>query len=397
MGFALKIQALILWAALFILMILGSSAVVAQYYQAKIGDLSYPSSVRVRDRVDIKVSVRYSLVPSVIQVRVTLSELETGKTLAVKTAEHLEGSGERPFDFAERAPEIAKIWRLRVEVQYKVSYTWTNDDEGWFRDFSIEVKGLDFNLELQGLVPSSWVLVGSTNQTVGSSGTFATTLAAGTHIVEVAGTVRVGPGTRRVFKEWKDGYPSNSRAIVLSTDTTLYVAYETQYFLSLDSDEREVRAIGSGWYKEGSTVTISLDSTEIQAKGILGVLGARRIFDRWIGDDYQTIALTASAAVMMDRPQTVRAKWRTDYGYVYVNMGISTAVVIVVVAVLLMISRRRPPPPRPIITGTSYGVPLRPVPPLLRAPPVREKKFCMHCGAEMAPAAAKCPACGREQ
>jgi len=389
------------------LVILGSSITAAQpWYQAKIRDQPlFPPTVRVNDHVSIQVIVWYSFPPAVpVPTRVRLLEVEatTGKALGVLDAsppEPLEGEETRRFSLSTFAPAFAKLWLLRVQVQYQVGYTWTNDAEGWFRDFSIEVKGLDFKLELQGLVPNSQILVDSTSQAVASSGTFATTLAAGIHVVELAGTVEVSPGTRRVFKEWKDGYQYNSRQVTLSTDTTLYVTYETQCFLSVDSREK-VTLVGQGWYKEGSTATISLDPTEVQVEGILGLLGARRMFDRWIGDDYQTIARTPSAAVMIrDRPQTVRAEWRTDYGYVYINMGIMTAVIIVIIAVLLMISRRKPPPPRPIITGTSYGVPLRPapvVPPLLRVQPVRERKFCTQCGAEMDAAARRCPACGHE-
>lgn len=384
------------------LVILASSITTAQpRYQAKIRDQPlFPPTVRVKDHVSIQVNVWYSFPPAVpVPTRVSLLEADTGKVLDVSPPEPLEGEETRPFGLSTFAPAFAKVWLLRVQVQYQVGYTWTNDAEGWFRDFSIEVKGLDFKLELQGLVPNSQILVDSTSQAVASSGTFATTLAAGTHVVELAGTVEVSPGTRRVFKEWKDGYQSNSRQVTLSADTTLYVTYETQYFLSLDSREK-VTLVGQGWYKEGSTATISLTPTEVQVEGILGLLGARRMFDRWVGDDYQTIAHAPSAAVMIrDRPQTARAEWRIDYGYVYISMGIMTAVIIAIIAILLMISRRKPPPPRPIITGTSYGVPLRPapvVPPLLRVQPARERKFCTQCGAEMDAAARRCPACGRE-
>jgi len=388
--------------ALTVLMsVVGNGVAFAQpSYQAKITELNYPRAVGVNSPANIKVKIYYSFLPAVtVQTRVKLLELDTNNQLSVSQIEFLEGSNIRPFDFVVSAPGVGKIWMLRALVEYKVGYTWTTDADEGSKDFQIEVKG-EFKLELQGLPSNSWVSIDLSNQTVGPSGIFTVTLPAGTHNVEVPKIAYVSSLTRQVFKEWKGGYPTPSRSVVLEADATLYLAYETQHFLSLRSDVT-ANLNGQDWYKESLSATISITPTAIRESDFLGVLGVSRVFDCWLREDGTTIR-QPTTLITVDRPQTIHAKWKTDYGSLYMLMAIAAVAIVVIIAFLLMKSRRRPPPPKPLITGTSFGVPLRPssaqvAPPLLlRVQPVRAKKFCMQCGAEMDPAAVRCPTCGRE-
>jgi len=403
--FALNKQLLINSALIVAVMILGSGVVVVdaqQSYSAKITNVSsYPPTVKVKGYASIRIDIQYSFPPATpVSTRVRLFEADTNKLLK-EDIKILEGQGTRTFDFSQETPELPREWGLKAEVHYLVGYAWLLLDE---RPFSIQVKG-DFTLQIHGLpLGVGWVLVDSAQQTVGPSGIFVMTLSTGTHTVEVP-REHVEPlkkRTRQIFKEWKDiGFPLNSRDIVMEEDKIFYLAYETQHNLLLQSDV--VVELGQtnsdGWYREGSSAEISLRSTEVPESGLLGVLGVRRVFDYWMMEDGRTIPLSRTS-VVMTQPQTIRAKWKTDYGYLYVSLGIVTAIVVAIVAILLIRSRRRPPPSRPLITGTSFGVPLRPAPvapPLLRVQPVRERRFCTQCGAEIDAAARRCPSCGREQ
>jgi len=377
-------------------MILGTGVVTAQAPEAKIISVTYPlSPVRPGESFNVGVTISYSFSVT-SRTNVTIQDVATGYGLGSKD-EYLDRSGQKSYYFPLTAPGVAKEWRLRALVEYTAMGIWTHDKEDWYKEFTITVRG-DFSLVIQGVV-DSWVFVDSMNSTVGSSGVFSTTLAVGMHSIEVPKIIYVSSGTRRVFKEWKDGHASNSRTILLSVDTTLYVLYETQHFLFVGSDV-SVTLGGQGWYKEGDSATIFLDPTEVPVEGMSGLLGVRRTFAYWT-EDHLPIGGISRTSVTVERPKMIWARWRTSYDRSYVNLGIVTTVVVAILAVFVVRSRRRPPPPRPIITGTTYGVPLRaptaPPLPLLRVQPVREKKFCTQCGAEMDVSAVRCPACGRQQ
>lgn len=254
-------------------------------------------------------------------------------------------------------------------------------------------------------MPNSWVGIDANNRTLDSSGVFVITVPYGKHSIEVPQTVRLGADTIRVFKQWSDGYPSSSRDIDIQGDVTYYLVYEAQYLLSLRS-ELGAKLTGRGWYKEGSTAMISIDPKEISEQGILGILGAKRAFESWVDDNGETLANTPTATIVMNHPYNIQAKWRLVEDEMYLRLGIIAAVIFVVLAVLLLLSRRKPPPSKPMITGTTFGVPIRPVtthgvsprqaPILLRVPLIGERKFCMHCGASIDSAATRCTSCGRE-
>jgi len=395
----------ILLCALIVLMILSGGEAAAQAFQAKISNVVYSSTVKVGSRVDIKVVIKYSFPQAVkVPVRVSLLDVDTGGILSARPVEELDGDGQRPYDFSESAPDVTKTWKLKaiVESRYMYAYEFTRDDE---REFSIEVRSRDSSLELRGLPPNSWVRIGANNLTVGSSGILGMVLSPGKHSVEIPREVKLAPDKMQVFKQWADGYPTTSRDIVLETDMAYFLVYETWYLLSLQS-ELETTLKGKGWYKEGTPAIISVDPREIPEKGFLGILGAKRIFDSWVRDDGENLVGSPSATIVMDRAYVVQARWKLVYDEVYLRLGIIAIVIFIIIAVLLMMSRRKPLPLKPMITGTTYGVPMRssvshgapsrPTPVLLRPPPIREKKFCMHCGAAMESAATRCQSCGRE-
>lgn len=119
-GSILRRHILLLSCALVLLMLSSDGGVAAQYYEAKINNVTCPSGVRMRERVDVKVLVDYYFSPTVRgSIRVSLVEVETTRILSVRT-EELSGQGQWPFDFTVTAPEVMKTWKLRATVEYRV-------------------------------------------------------------------------------------------------------------------------------------------------------------------------------------------------------------------------------------------------------------------------------------
>ncbi|MHC3129498.1 MAG: DNRLRE domain-containing protein [Candidatus Bathyarchaeota archaeon] len=111
-------------------------------------------------------------------------------------------------------------------------------------------------------------------------------------------------GTRYFFTSWSDGNNLSSRTMIISEFVlTSYTAnYQTQYYLSVDSDYGS--PAGEGWYDSGSTSSFEVASTVAVSEG------TRVAFTRWSGDSSST---SSSSTLVMDAPKQVSAEWQTQY------------------------------------------------------------------------------------
>jgi hypothetical protein len=210
----------------------------------------------------------------------------------------------------------------------------------------------------------------------GSDGAIKLMVLAGHHEVEVPTTIERGGGVREVFTGWGDGERSNPRSVMVEGDTVLEPLYKRQYLLTVeanggiasgsgwydegsraqvsaqsiyvmeegrsrrifigwsgDSHDKEpsitvpvdgprklvanwreqffldVRSkfgspSGAGWYDKGSIANVRVDRVLDLGNG------TRRIFAGWSGD----VGIDSNeAAVQMDGPKSLAAKWRTQY------------------------------------------------------------------------------------
>jgi hypothetical protein len=208
----------------------------------------------------------------------------------------------------------------------------------------------------------------------------------GTHQISVPATVDVASDERWKFDHWTDGQTQISRTENLQDDATFGTAYVKQYSLTLQSSQ--AAATGAGWYDEGVTATFSVVTPQPMS-GLYGLLGGKYVFDHWSGD---SAATAPTASLMMDKPATVKAEWRTDYTMPYIVIGAIAAAVAIVVLLLAMRKRRRPE------TATATG-PAQPIPQAsIAAPlPVTADKFCINCGAPLPAHATFCNKCGTKQ
>jgi hypothetical protein len=112
-------------------------------------------------------------------------------------------------------------------------------------------------------------------------------------------------GSRLVFQGWSvDGrntQPAATLVVKMDSAHVVTAQYKQQYYLSVRTDQGIV--YGEGWYDAGNTATIYVSTPANPGYGVSFV------FNGWQGDIQSN---SQSATVLMDKPKTVIASWRTD-------------------------------------------------------------------------------------
>ena len=167
----------------------------------------------------------------------------------------------------------------------------------------------------------------------GTGGNVQLVLAAGSHLVSVPNIVQINENTRIEFRNWSDGSTDANRSVALNYDIVLRATYVTQYKLQVISP---VRVGGGGWYDTGSNITLSIQSPITPMNGVLGILGAKWVFQGWTEDGQGTSGSTIDQ-ITMDSPHVVEVIWNGDYR-LPLSIG---AVLAVLLTLTLLYSRRR--------------------------------------------------------
>ena len=142
-------------------------------------------------------------------------------------------------------------------------------------------------------------------------------------------TIQSSAGTRYLFARWiVDDVERTSNPISITMDSphTVITHYETQYYLSVDSEYGNPQ--GSGWYYSDSTAEFSVPAT-------VGVI-IQHHFTGWSGD---STAATPAASIIVDGPKTVIANWRSDYSRLYIAIGI--IIILAGTPLVVLIKRKR--------------------------------------------------------
>lgn len=182
-------------------------------------------------------------------------------------------------------------------------------------------------------------------------------------------------GIRYVLDAWSDGNRDASRRITVTRSGELTAQYKTQYELKVQSELGNPQ--GAAWYDEGMTAKFSVTSP-IPESGIIGILGAKTIFDHWSGDSTSS---NPNESIVMNRQKTVIAVWKKDYAQAYLTVAAVVAAITIAAVVAI---RKRSGPIRPS----------SPRPPLAECAP--EKK-CATCDATIAFDSEYCDECGAKQ
>jgi hypothetical protein len=198
----------------------------------------------------------------------------------------------------------------------------------------------------------------------------------GSHTVSIPGLVSVDNVTRLRFDRWTDGPTSSNRLVTLEDDAQFESVYVKQFMLTATSTYGN--ATGTGWYDEGTTVTLSVVTPQTMS-GLYGLLGGKYVFSHWSGG---SAANTPTASIKMDGPKTVTAVWSMDYRTPIIAF---TTIIILALMPLLYVSRKRkaaPTPPLQQPAPPSAERVAQPAPEIVRGETLEPPK-CRVCGQSM--------------
>ncbi len=149
--------------------------------------------------------------------------------------------------------------------------------------------------------------------------------------------VDLASGVRVKFAAWNGdaGGQAVPTTVQMTGPKTVAAQWLHQYYLSVSSQYGQTS--GSGWYDEGATATVSVNSP------IPAGYGSQNVFQKWAG----TMDIASNTAeVQVDRPMTFVAVWQLDQTQLYLTLGavgvvLATAAVAVVVAIFKRTARKR--------------------------------------------------------
>jgi hypothetical protein len=176
-----------------------------------------------------------------------------------------------------------------------------------------------------------------------------------------------GDGTRYVFQQWTiDSAPVSGNSVEITMDSphTVVAHYGTQYLLTASSDYGIVE--GGGWYDAGSTATLSV-TMEVDTS-----FGVKQVFQKWTGDMESSSATTA---ITMDSPHTLRAVWRTDNTILYATIALAICAAFAVgigLTMFAILKLREPKPPAPVPSPKPAAA-VEPIPEKLKPAPITKK------------------------
>jgi len=147
-----------------------------------------------------------------------------------------------------------------------------------------------------------------------------------------ASTVDIAQGVRSKFTGWSGDVTGTSIPIELTMTgpKTVMAQWGKQYYVSVSSPVGQ--ATGSGWYDEGSTATVNVESP------VAAGYGSKYVFQKWVGT---TEIPSNQVQVQVNGPISLEATWNLDRTQLIQTVG-GGAVVVVIVAVLgIALARRR--------------------------------------------------------
>ena len=111
------------------------------------------------------------------------------------------------------------------------------------------------------------------------------------------------PGIRRIFDGWTGNHSSNDpeTLVTMSRPVNTTATWRNEFLLTLYSIYGS--PAGGGWYREGDTASISVES-------LIETPDTRRHFDGWTGDIETG---SPEATVTLDRPLEAEASWWHEY------------------------------------------------------------------------------------
>ena len=297
----------------------------SEQYYLYISRLDYPREVIISSTFQISVQVNYSL-PAISQYSVEPSSWLVAARLynltryaprsedfvATSSTDEISGTGSKAFSITASAPTSETFMNLTVVAMYKSSYGNAGDEEWLYThdpdsrfDITVRVSGTALLSLVTNNIRIPVTIDGFQHYETNQTGRLDVRLQAlRWHVIEVPGTIDLGPMTHAVFVHWDDDSNSPLRHVYFaSVNTTVAATYQTQFFLKVNNND------GSGWYDAGSYANITA-TKERRSAGLLGVIGFVDAFRGWSGDLETKERL---AKVLMDGPHEISAKRDIQY------------------------------------------------------------------------------------
>ena len=297
----------------------------SEQYYLYISRLDYPREVIISSTFQISVQVNYSL-PAISQYSVEPSSWLVAARLynltryaprsedfvATSSTDEISGTGSKAFSITASAPTSETFMNLTVVAMYKSSYGNAGDEEWLYThdpdsrfDITVRVSGTALLSLVTNNIRIPVTIDGFQHYETNQTGRLDVRLQAlRWHVIEVPGTIDLGPMTRGVFVHWDDDSNSPLRHVYFaSVNTTVAATYQKQFFLKVNNND------GSGWYDAGSYTNITA-TKERRSGGLLGLIGFVDAFRGWSGDLETKERL---AKVLMDGPHEISAKRDIQY------------------------------------------------------------------------------------
>ncbi len=120
-------------------------------------------------------------------------------------------------------------------------------------------------------------------------------------------------GMRATFVGWRGDFSGSTvgAAITMDGPKSVDALWDIEYYLQLHSDYGH--PIGSGWYPDGTDVTIKIEPMVEEASG------TRHIFTGWTGDHTSN---SPDSVVTVNKPITATANWETQHPVQFTTVGI---------------------------------------------------------------------------
>ena len=308
-------------------------------------------------------SYPYYYYPTTTYQKTKTFELDVATNPAGIVAEN--GKGTYDDGTAASFSVTSLIVPLNANQRYVFSY-WSGDFSGASPSGTVTMtskKSVTANYQLQNFLKVSVDPLGIASAT--GEGWYLPTdsVAVGPVPLSISG----GDGTRYVFQQWTiDSAPvtGNSVEITMDSPHTVVAHYGTQYLLTASSDYGIVE--GGGWYYAGSTATLSV-TTEVDTS-----FGVKQVFQKWTGDMESSSATTA---ITMDSPHTLRAVWRTDNTILYATIALAICAAFAVgigLTMFAILKLREPKPPAPVPSPKPAAA-VEPIPEKLKPAPITKK------------------------
>lgn len=291
---------------------------------SQILSVDYPRTVPPVSRFAVTVQVAYSGKFGMMDIGIWDS-LKGVTVQSIVSNVTQSGAGRSSFTFNLTAPSRIGSWKLSAITRVWFEDAWFLDSAGT-SNFTMSVVEIAF-MRLYDVPQKSLVRLDEQPLNMNGPTLIVPAKLGEVHQLEVSRIIGEGTGQRAVFDSWSDGIRSNPRKVALNGNISLSPVYRTQYFLMVSSDIGV--AAGQGWYDQGQVAQFGLGAILDQEPGFLGLLTEDYQFASWSGD---TGANQPVAAILMNGPKSVEAKWahtRSD-----LNINGATAVFLLVAVVL---------------------------------------------------------------